>query len=411
MLSTTPPKGRTLGATHSDLAFSGNLVIQGNYNGFEIYDISNPSKPVLMQTYLCPASQNDVSVYRNLLFMSSEATNSRDRLRLRRRARAGQQAARARHPRVRHRRRQASQARDDGADVPRIAHAHGRAQARRRHQRLHLRLGHGRRPLGGRSAGLRGRRHRRSEHRALPSRSDQGADEDAGPGGHRQLAAHLPGSAGAAGEQRTRTPRTSAIAKRRRPPRRRAESRRGAADPAAGAATSRRRRAGRISATTSPCIRKSASRAARAPASACCSTSTIRSTRFASTPSPTPTCRSGTRRRSTTTAPRCCSATSGAAAVSRAAARPTSWSGAPTRSSPSTNNKLKFHSLLQAARAADVAGELRRAQRLADPDSRPRHHGAVVVSGRPVGVRLDRHRPSEGDRVLRSRSGRRRRAW
>ena len=46
MLSTTPPKGRTLGATHSDLAFSGNLVIQGNYNGFDIYDVTNPSKPV-----------------------------------------------------------------------------------------------------------------------------------------------------------------------------------------------------------------------------------------------------------------------------------------------------------------------------------------------------------------------------
>jgi hypothetical protein len=77
MLSTTPPKGRVLGATHSDIAFTGNLVIMGNYNGFEIFDISNPAKPVLMQTYLCPASQNDVSVYRNLLFMSSEATNSR----------------------------------------------------------------------------------------------------------------------------------------------------------------------------------------------------------------------------------------------------------------------------------------------------------------------------------------------
>ena len=78
MLSTTPPKGKTLGSTHSDLAFSGNLVIQGNYNGFDIYDISNPSKPQLVQTYLCPASQNDVSVYRNLVFMSSEATNSRE---------------------------------------------------------------------------------------------------------------------------------------------------------------------------------------------------------------------------------------------------------------------------------------------------------------------------------------------
>jgi hypothetical protein len=78
MLSTSPPQGKTLGSTHSDLAFSGNLVIQGNYNGFDIYDISNPSKPVLAQTYLCPASQNDVSVYRNLVFMSSEATNSRE---------------------------------------------------------------------------------------------------------------------------------------------------------------------------------------------------------------------------------------------------------------------------------------------------------------------------------------------
>jgi hypothetical protein len=77
LLSTSPPQGKTLGATHSDLAFSGNLVIQGNYNGFDIYDISNPTKPALVQKYLCPASQNDVSVYRNLVFMSSEATNSR----------------------------------------------------------------------------------------------------------------------------------------------------------------------------------------------------------------------------------------------------------------------------------------------------------------------------------------------
>jgi hypothetical protein len=77
MISTTPPTGKTLGATHSDLAFSGKYAIMGNYNGFEIYDISNPAKPVLVQSYLCPASQNDVSVFRNLLFMSSESTNSR----------------------------------------------------------------------------------------------------------------------------------------------------------------------------------------------------------------------------------------------------------------------------------------------------------------------------------------------
>src|SRR5262245_35156431 len=69
MVSTTPPSGSSAGATHSDLAFAGKYVIQGNYNGFEIWDISNPAKPVLANAYECPASQNDVSVYRNLLFM------------------------------------------------------------------------------------------------------------------------------------------------------------------------------------------------------------------------------------------------------------------------------------------------------------------------------------------------------
>jgi LVIVD repeat-containing protein len=77
MVSTTPPTDASAGATHSDLAFSGKYAIQGSYNGFEIWDISNPAKPLLANAYTCPASQNDVSVYKNLIFMSSEATNSR----------------------------------------------------------------------------------------------------------------------------------------------------------------------------------------------------------------------------------------------------------------------------------------------------------------------------------------------
>ena len=77
MISTTPPSGKSLGATHSDLAFSGKYTIQGQYNGFDIWDVSNAENPVLAQQYNCPASQNDVSVYKNLLFMSSESTNSR----------------------------------------------------------------------------------------------------------------------------------------------------------------------------------------------------------------------------------------------------------------------------------------------------------------------------------------------
>jgi len=62
---------------NADLAFTGNYAIQGNYNGPVIWDISNPATPVLVTAYECPASQNDVSVYRNLLFMSAEANNGR----------------------------------------------------------------------------------------------------------------------------------------------------------------------------------------------------------------------------------------------------------------------------------------------------------------------------------------------
>jgi hypothetical protein len=65
------------GVTNSDIAFTGNYAIQGNYNGPVIWDISNPAKPVLVTAYTCPASQNDVSVYRNLMFMSAEANNGR----------------------------------------------------------------------------------------------------------------------------------------------------------------------------------------------------------------------------------------------------------------------------------------------------------------------------------------------
>src|SRR5207247_1683492 len=63
--------------TNSDLAFTGQYVIQGNYNGFQVWDISNPAKPSLKVGYVCPASQSDVSVYKNLLFVSSEGMGGR----------------------------------------------------------------------------------------------------------------------------------------------------------------------------------------------------------------------------------------------------------------------------------------------------------------------------------------------
>ena len=72
VLSRTPPTSQFVDVTHSDLAFTGNYAIQGNYNGYQVWDISNPRQPALKTAYLCPASQSDVSVYKNLLFVSGE---------------------------------------------------------------------------------------------------------------------------------------------------------------------------------------------------------------------------------------------------------------------------------------------------------------------------------------------------
>ena len=77
LISNTPPSERFNGVTNSDLAFIGNDVIQGNYNGYQVFDISNPRSPVLKTAYYCPASQSDVSVYRNLLFVSAEGQTGR----------------------------------------------------------------------------------------------------------------------------------------------------------------------------------------------------------------------------------------------------------------------------------------------------------------------------------------------
>jgi len=75
--SRTPPSEKFVGSTNSDLSFSGIYAIQGNYNGFQVWDISNPARPTLKIGYLCPASQSDVSVYKNLLFVSGEGQSGR----------------------------------------------------------------------------------------------------------------------------------------------------------------------------------------------------------------------------------------------------------------------------------------------------------------------------------------------
>jgi hypothetical protein len=66
-----------LAFANSDLAFQGNHLFQGNFYGVSIFDISNPSNTKLLTSLVCPGGQGDVSVYKNLLFMSVEMPNGR----------------------------------------------------------------------------------------------------------------------------------------------------------------------------------------------------------------------------------------------------------------------------------------------------------------------------------------------
>jgi hypothetical protein len=72
-----PANPGDFGLLNSDLAFQGDHAFVGNFNGFNIYDISDPASPDLETSVVCPGGQGDVSVYGNLLFMSVEETRAK----------------------------------------------------------------------------------------------------------------------------------------------------------------------------------------------------------------------------------------------------------------------------------------------------------------------------------------------
>ena len=122
----------------------------------------------LTTAYYCPASQSDVSVYKNLLFVSGEGLTRPPRLRRRRACATRSARDRLRgirifditdiaNPKQRRQR----------ADLPRLAHAHGARGSEGQGERLHLHLGLGRRALAERAARLRRTRRRQDPNSAL----------------------------------------------------------------------------------------------------------------------------------------------------------------------------------------------------------------------------------------------------
>src|SRR5437879_6198968 len=75
----TPPAPAPSGLNfaNSDLAFTKDHLIMGNFHGFNTYSIEDAGKARLVGSVVCPGGQGDVSVYGNLLFMSVEQTRGR----------------------------------------------------------------------------------------------------------------------------------------------------------------------------------------------------------------------------------------------------------------------------------------------------------------------------------------------
>ena len=83
LVSTTPKPAqfdtvRGLTFVNSDMAFGDKYVYQANFAGFTIWDVSNPSKPVMMSVTRCITSQGDPTIYGNLLFISAEGAGNRN---------------------------------------------------------------------------------------------------------------------------------------------------------------------------------------------------------------------------------------------------------------------------------------------------------------------------------------------
>ncbi len=69
---------RGLTFVNSDLAFRGNMVYQGNFAGFSIWDVSNPAQPRMVSAVPCITAQGDPSIVGNLLFLSAEGGGNRN---------------------------------------------------------------------------------------------------------------------------------------------------------------------------------------------------------------------------------------------------------------------------------------------------------------------------------------------
>ncbi len=73
----SPRRPSIMNFANSDLAFAGDVLFEGNFHGFNTYNIEDPMVPRLLGSVVCPGGQGDLSVIGNLLIMSVEETRGR----------------------------------------------------------------------------------------------------------------------------------------------------------------------------------------------------------------------------------------------------------------------------------------------------------------------------------------------
>ncbi|MEM9406233.1 MAG: DUF305 domain-containing protein [Acidobacteriota bacterium] len=71
------PGAALLNFANSDMAFAGDILFEGNFHGFNTYNVEDPQTPRLLASIVCPGGQGDVSVVGDLLIMSVEQTRGR----------------------------------------------------------------------------------------------------------------------------------------------------------------------------------------------------------------------------------------------------------------------------------------------------------------------------------------------
>jgi hypothetical protein len=76
LIATLPNEDHSLDFANSDMAFWGDLLVQGSYDGFRVVDISDPNRPVTLAEVACRGPQGDVSIWEHLVFVSVDRPQS-----------------------------------------------------------------------------------------------------------------------------------------------------------------------------------------------------------------------------------------------------------------------------------------------------------------------------------------------